>query len=80
MVIGKPNNISVNKLTHDLNSTKRERDEYRKDNDFLRNQNMMLLETLDDLCKGKEYWSEDAIKSGMVWRLENVLNQIRENL
>jgi hypothetical protein len=37
----------------------------------------MLLSALEDLTSDEAYWSEEAIKSGIVWRLKNVLNQIK---
>jgi FtsZ-binding cell division protein ZapB len=78
MAIRKPNDITIQKLQYELKEIKRTRDEYRSDNDALRNQNMMLLETLSDLTTNDEYWSEMSLKSGIVFRLKNVLTQIKQ--
>jgi FtsZ-binding cell division protein ZapB len=78
MPIRKPNDITIQKLQYELKEVKRTRDEYRSDNDALRNQNMMLLETLSDLTTNDEYWSEMSLKSGIVFRLKNVLTQIKQ--
>jgi FtsZ-binding cell division protein ZapB len=78
MAIRKPNDITIQKLQYELKEVKRTRDEYRSDNDALRNQNMMLLETLSDLTTNDEYWSEMSLKSGIVFRLKNVLTQIKQ--
>jgi hypothetical protein len=37
-----------------------------------------LLETLSDLTTNDEYWSEMSLKSGIVFRLKNVLTQIKQ--
>jgi FtsZ-binding cell division protein ZapB len=78
MPIRKPNDVTIQKLQYELKEVKRTRDEYRSDNDALRNQNMMLLETLSDLTTNDEYWSEMSLKSGIVFRLKNVLTQIKQ--
>lgn len=36
----------------------------------------MLREALRALVADKTFWSEEAIRTGIIWRLENVLNQI----
>lgn len=78
MPIRKPNDVTIQKLQYELKEVKRTRDEYRSDNDALRNQNMMLLETLSDLTTNDDYWSEMSLKSGIVFRLKNVLTQIKQ--
>lgn len=78
MAIRKPNDLTVEKLQYELKAIKSERDQYRRDNDSLRNESMMLMETLDDLTSNMDYWSEKSIKSGVVFRLKNVLTQLRQ--
>ncbi len=78
MAIRKPNDLTVEKLQYELKAIKSERDQYRRDNDSLRNESMMLMETLDDLTSNVDYWSEKSIKSGVVFRLKNVLTQLRQ--
>jgi len=78
MPIRKPNDVTIQKLQYELKEVKRTRDEYRSDNDALRNQNMMLLETLSDLTTNDEYWAEMSLKSGIVFRLKNILTQIKQ--
>tara|TARA_Y100000385_G_scaffold237408_1_gene251886 strand:- start:893 stop:1138 length:246 start_codon:yes stop_codon:yes gene_type:complete len=78
LAIRKPNDLTVEKLQYELKAIKSERDQYRRDNDSLRNESMMLMETLDDLTSNVDYWSEKSIKSGVVFRLKNVLTQLRQ--
>ncbi len=78
MAIRKPNDLTVEKLQYELKAIKSERDQYRRDNDSLRNESMMLMETLEDLTSNVDYWSEKSIKSGIVFRLKNVLTQLRQ--
>jgi hypothetical protein len=78
LAIRKPNDLTVEKLQYELKAIKSERDQYRRDNDSLRNESMMLMETLDDLTSNMDYWSEKSIKSGVVFRLKNVLTQLRQ--
>jgi hypothetical protein len=47
--------------------------------DALKNQNMMLLESLDAITQDDTFWSEEALKSGIVFKLKNVLTQIKNN-
>jgi hypothetical protein len=78
LAIRKPNDLTVEKLQYELKAIKSERDQYRRDNDSLRNESMMLMETLEDLTSNVDYWSEKSIKSGIVFRLKNVLTQLRQ--
>ena len=70
---------SVEKLMYEMDQHKKEKAELRRDNDALRNQNMMLLESLEAITEENEYWSQEALQSGIVFRLKNVLNQIKQN-
>jgi len=64
--------LEMKELNKDLNAMIQE-------NDALRNQNMMLLDSLEALTEDQSYWSEDALRTGIVFRLKNVLNQIKQN-
>jgi FtsZ-binding cell division protein ZapB len=75
----KINERTVEALQLEIDHHKREKVDIRRENDFLRNENSMLRESLRALVEEKTFWSEDAIKSGIVWRLENVLKQIENN-
>ena len=44
------------------------------DKAFIRIKNTLLGDHLNE-----SYWSDEAIKSGIVWRLKNVLTQCRQN-
>jgi hypothetical protein len=75
----KINERTVESLQLDLNNCRKERQQVLHENDSLRNTHMMVCETLRALTEDKSYWSEEAVKSGIVWRLENVLKQIENN-
>ena len=51
----------------------------RNDIDGLRGQNIMLMDTLDALTEDESYWSPEALQTGIVFKLKNVLNQIRQD-
>tara|TARA_B110000503_G_C6948540_1_gene330049 strand:- start:102 stop:344 length:243 start_codon:yes stop_codon:yes gene_type:complete len=58
---------------------KREKSSLYDELDVLRNQNMMLLESLRAITQDDTFWSEDALRSGIVFKLKNVLTQIENN-
>lgn len=64
--------LEIKELNRDINSCYSEMD-------TLRNQNMMLLEVLSDLTGDESYWSDQAKASGLVFKLTNVLTQIKSN-
>ena len=64
--------LEIKELNRDINSCYREMD-------TLLNQNMMLLEVLTDLTGDESYWSDQAKASGLVFKLTNVLTQIKSN-
>lgn len=70
---------NVDALRAELRYEKNEKSELRRENEVLRQQNMMLLETLSAITEEESYWSEDARKTGIVFRLKNVLTQIKDN-
>lgn len=75
----KINEQAFEKLSYEMEQHKKEKAILRKDVDALRNQNMMLLESLKALTEDESFWSEDALRTGVVFRLKNVLNQIEQN-
>ena len=64
--------LEMKELNKDLNAMIQE-------NDALRNQNMMLLDSLEALTEDDSFWSQEALQTGIVFRLKNVLNQIKQN-
>jgi len=75
----KPNEQGIAYLQAEIKQHKKDKAILRSDIDGLRGQNQMLIDTLDALVEEEGYWSEDAIKTGIVFRLKNVLNQIRQD-
>jgi FtsZ-binding cell division protein ZapB len=67
---------TLNQLQFQVNELKKENSSLRQENQSIRNESMMVTETLSALVEDETYWSEEAIKSGIVWRLKNVLSQI----
>lgn len=70
-------NIDVLRL--EIKDLNREISDLYKEHDIVRNQNMMLLEVLTDLTSDESYWSDEAKKTGIVFKLTNVLTQIKNN-
>jgi len=68
---------SLSYLQNELQTHSKNAGALRQENEVLRNDRSMLLSALEDLTSDEAYWSEEAIKSGIVWRLKNVLNQIK---
>jgi len=75
----KINEQAFEKLEYEMQQHRKEKAMLRQDNDALRNQNMMLTESLKALTEDNSFWSEEALKSGVVFRLKNVLTQIEQN-
>lgn len=79
MAIHKINERTVEGLRLEIQEHKREKNSILQENSGLRSQNVMLLDTLEALTADNTYWSEEAIKTGIVFRLKNVLNNIKNN-
>lgn len=47
------------------------------ENELIRRQNTMLIDTIDSLTQDETFWSEGALKSGIIFRLKNILNNVR---
>ena len=75
----KINERTVESLQLEIDHHKRERDEYRRDNDSLRNDRTMLLDILEDLMADNSYWVDDVNTKTMLWRLKNILNNIKNS-
>ena len=77
MVKVKANERGVESLQLEIKQLKREKSDLYNEIDALRSQRMMLFDTVSALVEDKTYWSEEAQKSGIIWRLENVLKNIQ---
>lgn len=79
MLNPKANERPVDSLYLEIDHLKREKAELRKDNDLLRNNNMMLMNVLEDLTNDESYWSTDVSTKTMLWRLKNILNSLKSS-
>ena len=75
----KAGSASIDILRLEIKDLNREINELYKEHDIIKNQNMMLLEVLSDLTGDESYWSDEAKKSGLIFKLINVLTQIKSN-
>jgi FtsZ-binding cell division protein ZapB len=73
----KVNERGFEALNLEIKQLKREKSDLYNEIDALRSQRMMLFDTISALVEDKTYWSEEAQKSGIIWRLENVLKNIQ---
>ena len=72
----KPN---IDALLAEIELHKSEKTEMYNEIDALKNQNTMLLESLSAITEDDTFWSEEALRSGIVFKLKNVLTQIKNN-
>ena len=72
----KPN---IDALLAEIEHHKYEKTEMYNEIDALKSQNMMLLESLSAITEDDTFWSEEALRSGIVFKLKNVLTQIKNN-
>jgi len=75
----KVNERGFEALTLEIKQLKREKSDLYNEIDALRSQRMMLFDTVSALVEDKSYWSEEAQKSGIIWRLENVLKNFHDS-
>lgn len=75
-MIRKPN---IDALFAEIEHHKSDKAELYNEIDALKGQNMMLLESLSAIAENDTFWSEEALKSGIVFKLKNVLTQIKNN-
>ena len=73
----KVNERGFEALNLEIKQLKREKSDLYNEIDALRSQRMMLFDTVSALVEDKSYLSEEAQKSGIIWRLENVLKNIQ---
>lgn len=73
----KVNERGFEALNLEIKQLKREKSDLYNEIVALRSQRMMLFDTISALVEDKTYWSEEAQKSGIIWRLENVLKNIQ---
>ena len=73
----KVNERGFEALNLEIKQLKREKSDLYNEIDALRSKRMMLFDTVSALVEDKSYWSEEAQKSGIIWRLENVLKNIQ---
>ena len=67
----------IQKLQYDIDQEKKQKAIYRKEIDELRQQKMMLSETMVALVDDDTYWSDVAKQSGIINRLKKVLQQTK---
>ena len=75
----KVNERGFEALNLEIRQLKREKSDLYNEIDALRSQRMMLFDTVSALVEDKSYWSEEAQKSGIIWRLENVLKNFHDS-
>lgn len=75
----KVNERGFEALNLEIKQLKREKSDLYNEIDALRSQRMMLFDTVSALVEDKSYWSEEAQKSGIIWRLENVLKNFHDS-
>ena len=74
----KPNEQGIAYLQAEITQHKKEKAILRSDIDGLQGQNIMLIDTIQALVDEEGYWSEEALRTGIVFKLKNVLNQIKQ--
>ena len=76
----KINERTVEGLQAEIEYHKRDKMETLRENDSLRSTNQMLLEVLKDLTEDESYWNmEDMSVQTMLWRLKNLLNNLKNS-
>lgn len=79
MLNPKINERAVDALYLEIDHHKREKAELRKENDSLRNNNIMLMDVLENLVNDESYWSAEVSTKTMLWRLKNILNNLKDS-
>ena len=75
----KINERTVEALQLEIDHHKKEKAYFRRYNDSLRETNLMLLEALTELTSNESYWSTDVETKTMLWRLKNLLNNLKSS-
>ena len=79
MIKQRTNEKSIDALYLEIDHHKREKAELRKDNDSLRNNNVMLMNIFEDLVNDESYWTTEVSTKTMLWRLKNILNNLKNS-
>ena len=79
MIKQRTNEKSIDALYLEIDHHKREKAELRKDNDSLRNNNIMLMNIFEDLVNDESYWTTEVSTKTMLWRLKNILNNLKNS-
>jgi hypothetical protein len=66
-------------LHAELDHNKKRMSSVLRENDSLRADRMMLLEMLSDLTETESYWADDVATKTTVWRLKNLLNNLKNS-
>ena len=75
----KVNERTVEGLQLEIDYHKQDKIDLRRENDSLRNDRTMLLDILEDLILDESYWSDDVNTKTMLFRLKNILNNLKNN-
>jgi FtsZ-binding cell division protein ZapB len=75
----KVNEKTVDALYLEIDHYKREKNVILRENDSLRANNSMLTEILTSLTEEASYWSDTVETRTMLFRLKNILNQMKNN-
>jgi FtsZ-binding cell division protein ZapB len=75
----KVNEKTVDALYLEIDHYKREKNAILRENDSLRANNSMLTEILTSLTEEASYWSDTVETRTMLFRLKNILNQMKNN-
>jgi FtsZ-binding cell division protein ZapB len=79
MIKQRTNERSIDSLYLEIDQHKREKAELRKENDSLRNNNVMLINIFEDLVNDESYWTTEVSTKTMLWRLKNILNNLKNS-
>lgn len=72
----KINERTVEGLQLEIDHHKKDKQSALRDNDSLRQENMMLKELLADITSRDECWNDTVETKTLLWRLKNMLNNL----
>jgi FtsZ-binding cell division protein ZapB len=75
----KVNERTVDALYLEIDHYKREKNEILRENDSLRADNVMLVDVLTALTDDTSYWADTVETRTMLFRLKNILNQMKNS-
>lgn len=75
----KVNERTVDALFLEIDHHKKEKAEILRENDSLRANNNMLIEVLTAMTEDPSYWSDTVETKTMLFRIKNILNQMKNN-